>query len=73
MQGADAAEAGGTVRLRCEAVHRLDGQLALLESAPANDACYWKLHYSDSSTKADTTLYLTPDGKYLVPSLYDLT
>jgi len=48
-------------------------QLTLVESAPANDACYWKLHYRDSSSKTDVTLYLTPDGKYLVPSLYDLS
>ncbi len=48
-------------------------QLVLLESAPANDACYWRLHYRDSSSKTETTFYLTPDGKYLVPSLYDLS
>lgn len=48
-------------------------QLILMESAPANDACYWRLRYRDSSTKADTTVYLAPDGKYLVPDLYDLS
>lgn len=47
-------------------------QLTLLESAPANNSCFWRLHYRDSSSKTDITLYLTPDGQYLVPSLYDL-
>jgi protein-disulfide isomerase len=48
-------------------------QLTLIESAPANDACFWKLHYRDSASKTDITVYLTPDGKYLAPNLYDLS
>jgi protein-disulfide isomerase len=48
-------------------------QLTLIESAPANDTCFWKLHYRDSVSKTDVTVYLTPDGKYLVPNLYDLS
>jgi protein-disulfide isomerase len=48
-------------------------QFTLLESAPANDACFWRLHYRDSVSKSEITVYLTPDGKYLAPSLYDLS
>ena len=48
-------------------------QLTLLESAPANDACYWRLRYRDSASKNELTFYLTPDGKYLLPALYDLS
>lgn len=49
------------------------GQLNLLESAQANNACYWKLRYQSPTAKNDITVYLTPDGKYLVPNLYDLS
>jgi hypothetical protein len=48
------------------------GQLILLESAPANEECFWKLHYQESTPKTEITLFLSPDEKYLSPALYDL-
>jgi protein-disulfide isomerase len=56
------------------------GKLLLLENAQADDACFWKLHYQSvvattgpsGSRKMDVTVYLSPDGQYLVPNLYDL-
>lgn len=49
------------------------GQLTLVESAPSNGTCFWMLHYRESSPKAEVTFYLSPDGKYLFPSMYDLS
>ena len=43
-----------------------------MESTQANDQCYWKLHYQESSPKTEVIVYLTPDGQYLLPKLYDL-
>jgi protein-disulfide isomerase len=48
------------------------GQLVLLESAPMSATCYWRLHYRESlPTPNEFTLYLSPDGRYLFPSVYD--
>jgi protein-disulfide isomerase len=48
------------------------GQITLAESAQANEACYWKLRYKVSTSKTELTVYLSPDGQFLAPTLYDL-
>lgn len=45
--------------------------LVLVESSRANPGCYWKLRYA-TGLKQEITVYLTPDGQYLTPTLYDL-
>jgi protein-disulfide isomerase len=47
--------------------------LVLANSAKANDACFWKMEYATSIPKRSIVLYLSPDRKYLLPVLYDLS
>lgn len=44
----------------------------LTDSAQANDACYWMLKYETSNPKREITIYVSPDGNYLTPVLYDV-
>lgn len=46
--------------------------LVLTENAQANDDCFWKLRYETASPKREITLYLSPDGQYVTPTLFDL-
>jgi protein-disulfide isomerase len=48
-------------------------KLTLLDSAKANEDCYWKYHFQAASPKLDIVLYLAPDRKYLSGTLYDRT
>jgi len=41
-------------------------------SSKANDTCFWKLEYTITPAKRDIVLYLSPDGQYLLPALYDI-
>jgi protein-disulfide isomerase len=46
----------------------------LKESKTANDACFWLFRYEVSGQKKqEISVYLSPDGKYLSPTLYDLS
>jgi protein-disulfide isomerase len=45
--------------------------LILVEDKQENDACFWKLSY-EAPSKRTITLYLSPDGHYLLPTLYDV-
>jgi protein-disulfide isomerase len=47
------------------------GQLTLVESVQANASCFWRLHYTSSAPKSEFTLYLSPDGQFLAPTLLD--
>jgi protein-disulfide isomerase len=47
--------------------------VSLLDSSQANDACYWRLHYSVSTLSTSPTVYLSPDGLYLMYTLMDLS
>jgi len=46
--------------------------IILMESKQANDACFWRMQYEVTSSKREITLYLSPDGNYLLPTLYDI-
>jgi len=47
--------------------------VVLLESKAANDDCFWLFHYQVSNPKRqEISVYLSPDGEYLLPALYDL-
>jgi protein-disulfide isomerase len=46
--------------------------VVLIESKQANDACFWLLKYESSSPKREITVYLSPDGNYITPLLYDV-
>jgi protein-disulfide isomerase len=46
--------------------------LILVENKQANDGCFWKMQYEVTSSKREITLYLSPDGNYLLPALYDI-
>lgn len=46
----------------------------LQESFQANDSCYWKLTFrSDPSPQLHVSIYLSPDGNYLLTNLLDLS
>jgi protein-disulfide isomerase len=47
-------------------------EISLVENAQSNESCFWRLRYETASPKRDITLYLSPDGSYLLPTLYDL-
>lgn len=49
-----------------------ESQVILVESAAANDSCFWKMKYEIGTAKKDITLFLSPDGNYLVPEVYDI-
>ena len=49
-----------------------ESQVILVESAAANQSCFWKLKYEIGAAKKDITLFLSPDGNYLTPAVYDL-
>ncbi len=42
-------------------------------AAQANDQCFWKVDYTLLPAKRPVTLYLSPDGKYAAPALFDLS
>lgn len=47
--------------------------VVLSESKAANDACFWLFRYKVSNPrKQEISVYLSPDGNYLLPTLYDL-
>ena len=47
-------------------------EVILTDSKQANDACFWLFKYQLSSSQREITTYLSPDGSYLVPALYDM-
>lgn len=48
-------------------------EVVLLESKAANEACFWLFRYQVSGPKKqEISVYLSPDGNYLLPALYDL-
>jgi protein-disulfide isomerase len=46
--------------------------VVLTDSKQANDACFWLLKYESSNPKREVTVYLSPDGNFLTPALYDV-
>ena len=46
--------------------------MILTESKQASDACFWLLRFELSSPKREIAVYLSPDGNYLTPNLYDM-
>jgi protein-disulfide isomerase len=46
--------------------------LTLLESARVNDSCFWKMRFAIASPRREVSLFLSPDGRYLSPELFDL-
>lgn len=46
--------------------------LILIENKQTNDNCFWKFQYEVSSSKREIILYLSPDGNFLLPMLYDI-
>lgn len=46
--------------------------LSLSGYAKVGDSCLWALHFQEAAQKRDMLLYLSPDHKYLFPTLYDL-
>jgi protein-disulfide isomerase len=46
--------------------------LVLVENKQANDACFWSFKYKLTSPQREIALYLSPDGSYLTPTLYDM-
>ena len=42
-------------------------------AAQANDKCFWKVDYTLLPSKRPITLYLSPDGGYATPALFDLS
>ena len=42
-------------------------------AAQANDQCFWKVDYTLLPSKRPISLYLSPDGKYATPVLFDLS
>jgi protein-disulfide isomerase len=46
--------------------------IILVEDKQANDGCFWKMQYEVSSSKREITLFLSPDGNFLLPTLYDI-
>ena len=42
-------------------------------AAQANDKCFWKVDYTLLPSKRPITLYLSPDGGYAAPALFDLS
>jgi len=44
----------------------------LTETKQASDACFWLLKFESSSPKREIAVYLSPDGNYLTPDLYDM-
>jgi len=47
------------------------GDLTMVRSEKANDACFWKFEYQDQQKKL-LTIYLSPDRTFLTSELYDL-
>ena len=47
--------------------------LVLENDSQANTACFWKFSYKVGTTARRLVVYLTPDGGYVVPLLYDLS
>ena len=47
--------------------------VVLKESKAANEACFWLFRYEVTSPKKqEISVYLSSDGNYLLPELYDL-
>ncbi|WP_420240074.1 thioredoxin domain-containing protein (plasmid) [Telmatobacter bradus] len=44
--------------------------LTLIENKQANDACFWIFKYQ--APQREISIYLSPDGSYLAPTLYDM-
>lgn len=46
--------------------------IKLTDSKQANEACFWQFNYDVSNPNREVTVYLSPDGNYLTPTLYDI-
>jgi len=46
--------------------------LTLTKTAQANTGCFWELDYAIGSSQRPVVLYLSPDGRYLAPTLFDM-
>jgi protein-disulfide isomerase len=44
----------------------------LSDNKQANEACFWLFKYETSNPKREVTVYLSPDGNYITPTLYDI-
>jgi len=49
-----------------------NAEITLVDSGQANEACFWKFRFKVSSPRSEVIFYLSPDGQYLVPTLFDL-
>ncbi len=47
-------------------------QVSVVDGGQANDSCFWKLSFEIASPKREIALYLSPDGEFLAPTLYDV-
>ncbi len=48
-------------------------QVQRIAVAQANDQCFWKVDYVLLPSRRPITLFLSPDGKYATPVLFDLS
>jgi protein-disulfide isomerase len=46
--------------------------IKLTDSKQANEICFWQFNYEFSNPKREVAVYLSPDGNYLTPTLYDI-
>ncbi len=44
-----------------------------IDAVQANDQCFWKIEYLLLPSKRTVTLFLSPDGRYATPALFDLS
>ena len=47
--------------------------LTLESDSQANAACFWKMSYRVGNTTRKIVVYLTPDGGFITPAVYDLS
>jgi protein-disulfide isomerase len=55
-----------------ERFHVAPTEISITKNEPVDASCYRQLRFEASNPKRQLTLFLTPDHRYLVPSLYDL-
>ena len=48
------------------------GRIRITSSTPANDECFWRVDLGGIGTQPNTIMFLSPDFKYVTPTLLDL-
>ena len=46
--------------------------LTLISDTKANESCYWKFEYRVTPSEKNIAVFLSPDGQYLLPAIYDI-